>query len=523
MANKNLFNTKAAATATCNGINNAGGKAYILSDKAALAQYVLTGCINSTYYTTDKNQLDTLIALSSRVDTKFIAQLAIYARQHGLMKDTPAMLLAILAKRDVILLTKTFNQVIDSPKMLRTFVQILRSGVSGRKSLGTRPKKLIQNYLESLTDEQLFKADIGNNPSLPDLIKMVHPRPTNKNRSALYAYLLGKNYNEDDLNSIVKDYEQFKQKGLGHIPNVPFQMLTSLPLSPENWKQIATHATWNQVRMNLNTFARHGVFDNQTVITKIAQKLSDKNQVKASKVFPYALYAAYIASKNNIPVEISNALQDAAEHSLENIPTFNGKVYVMVDVSGSMHSPISGYRSSATSKVRCIDAAAVLASAILRKNPNAEVIPFDTQVHTHARINARDSIVSNAEKLASFGGGGTDCSIALNYINQNKATADLVIYISDNESWIDSTSYTNWHESNSTATMKEWDRFKDRNKNAKLININIQPSITTQAVDRNDILNIGGFTDTIFEVISKFSEMDSNPVSWVQTIESINV
>ena len=83
--------------------------------------------------------------------------------------------------------------------MLRNFVQVMRSGATGRKSLGTRPKKLIQNYLETLTDDQLFKADVGNDPSLQDIIKLVHPKPTNKKRSALYGYLLDKEYNKKDL------------------------------------------------------------------------------------------------------------------------------------------------------------------------------------------------------------------------------------------------------------------------------------------------------------------------------------
>ena len=69
------------------------------------------------------------------------------------------------------------NLIISQPdngeQALEIAENLIRSGAIGRKSLGTRPKKLIQNYLESLSDEQLFKADIGNNPSLQDIIKMV--------------------------------------------------------------------------------------------------------------------------------------------------------------------------------------------------------------------------------------------------------------------------------------------------------------------------------------------------------------
>ena len=42
--------------------------------------------------------------------------------------------------------------------------------------------------------------------------------------------------------------------------DVPSQMLTSLPLDTEAWVRIARQAPWHMTRMNLNTFARHGVF-----------------------------------------------------------------------------------------------------------------------------------------------------------------------------------------------------------------------------------------------------------------------
>ena len=40
-------------------------------------------------------------------------------------------------------------------------------------------------------------------------------------------------------------------------------------------------------------------------------------------------------------MELREALQDAMEIALENVPAIDGKVYVFPDISGSMHS--SGY------------------------------------------------------------------------------------------------------------------------------------------------------------------------------------
>jgi 60 kDa SS-A/Ro ribonucleoprotein len=181
-----------------------------------------------------------------------------------------------------------------------------------------------------------------------------------------------------------------------------------------------------------------------------------------------------------------------------------------------MSYAVTGNRGTVTSKMRCIDVAALVASAIMRKNPDAEIVPFDTSVHTH-RLNPLDSIMTNAKTLAGFGGGGTNCSIALQHLNQKRAKGDLVIYVSDNESWVDSSRYR------STATMKEWNDFKVRNPQAKMVNIDITPNGTTQAHDREDILNVGGFSDQVFDVIARFMELGNNKDLWIKAVEAVQL
>lgn len=530
MSSKSLFSNKSKkssksvskkVTKVTNTVNNAGGTAYTLSDKAALAQLAMTGCFNGTYYVSSEDQLKNVLQLANRIAAKepeYVAKLAVYARQKGLMKDMPAVLAAIVAGKDSELLSKIFSKVIDNPKMLRNFVQVIRSGETGRQSLGTRPKKLIQDYLNSLTDEQVFKADVGNDPSLQDIIKLVHPKPKNKQRSALFGYLLDKEYNQKDLCALAKQFEAFKKDMTGEIPDVPFQMLTALPLTEKHWKKIAENATWTQTRMNINTFQRHNVLADPKLLKLVCDKLQDEEQVKRAKVFPYQLFAAFLNIDATVPTKVSVALQKAAEVALENIPEFDGKVYVMVDTSGSMSSPATGNRGTATTKMKCIDVAALVAAAIMRKNPDTEVIPFDTQVHAH-RLNPMDSIMTNAQALARFGGGGTDCSMALQHVNNKNGKGDLVIYVSDNESWVDS---NRSGYGRGSATMTEWNKFKARNPNAKLVCIDVTPNTTTQAVGK-DILNIGGFSDSVFEVIYKFMEYSNDADLWIKTIEQVKL
>ena len=106
-----------------------------------------------------------------------------------------------------------------------------------------------------------MRAAVGQSPSLADVIKMVHPKPQDASRAALYAYLIGKPYDVAALPQIVRDFEQFKRDPKAAVPDVPFQMLTALPLTKKHWAAIGRKAGWHMLRMNLNTFARHGVFE----------------------------------------------------------------------------------------------------------------------------------------------------------------------------------------------------------------------------------------------------------------------
>src|SRR5262249_37658709 len=211
MANKSLFKSiTGRLLQKANVRNEAGGKAYLFSPEHALAQYAATGCTNSTYYASADDQVETVLALAQHVEPAFVAKVAIYAPHPGAMNDMPAILCSVLAVRDGALLEPIFPRVIDSAKMLRNFVQIVRSGVAGRKSLGSRPKRLVRQWLAARTDEEMFYATVGNDPSLADILKMVHPKPADKGREALYAYILARPHDAANLPQVVKDYEAFK-------------------------------------------------------------------------------------------------------------------------------------------------------------------------------------------------------------------------------------------------------------------------------------------------------------------------
>jgi 60 kDa SS-A/Ro ribonucleoprotein len=293
-------------------------------------------------------------------------------------------------------------------------------------------------------------------------------------------------------------------------------MLTALPLSKKDWTAIARRAPWQMTRMNLNTFARHGVFGEPGMAELIANRLRDPAAIAKARVMPYQLLVAYGMAEANsdVPKVVCEALQDAMEIAIANVPSIEGQVYVCPDVSGSMSSPLTGMRHGATTAARCIDVAALVAAAVVRKNQRAEVLPFEHGV-VKVQLNSRDSVMTNASKLAAIGGGGTNCSAPLKKLNSRQASGDLVIFISDYESWVDACGGVG------TGMMREWNVFQQRNPNARLVCIDVQPYMTFQATKREDILNVGGFSDQVFDVVSQFAGGKLKGDHWIDAIESV--
>jgi hypothetical protein len=129
MANKSLFASMLGRLPKANAVNEAGGRAYKLEPKHALAQVAATGTFGNAFYSTAETQLDEVLKLIDEVDdNQYLAKLALYAREKAFMKDMPAALLVALSVRDTELMHRVFDRVVDNGRVLRTVFQMIRSG-----------------------------------------------------------------------------------------------------------------------------------------------------------------------------------------------------------------------------------------------------------------------------------------------------------------------------------------------------------------------------------------------------------
>ncbi len=540
MANKTLFSSIKSSLPRANARNEAGGRAYQFTPKHALAQMAATGCFNGVYYSNASSQLDELKAAVDQVDDNvFLAKLAVYARERAYMKEMPAALLVMLSKRDTELMHRVFARVVDNGRIMRTMFQMIRSGQFGRTSLSSSLQRAFQRWLNEASVGQLLSASIGGQPSLRDVLRMARPTPKDNQRRALFGWLTDKETEkwhpatEADLPAQVQALNAYRQADSAEAQtliagnlSVRWDLLADAARGPLVWKAIARQMGPQALRMNLNTLLRHGVLGggkaDREMVDYVAARIADAEAIRRSRQFPYQFLTGYLNASAEIPQKIKAALQQAAEIACGNVPEFSGPVVIGLDTSGSMSMPVTGWRGrGATSKMRCVDVAALFAAATLRRNPDSVVVPFDTQAY-NVRIDPHDSILSLAERLAKYGGGGTDCSIPLRVANTKFSERRFAgcVLVSDNESWVGTGRY------GSTGVMTEWEKFVKNQKRLgvsapKLVCIDLQPYCSTQAPEQGDILNIGGFSDAVFNIVA--SHLGDDSARFVAEVEAVEL
>jgi hypothetical protein len=107
----------------------------------------------------------------------------------------------------------------------------------------------------------------------------------------------------------------------------------------EQWELLIPEMGYMALLRNLRNFDNSGIKD--SLANKIAQKISDPDEVAKSKQLPFRFYSAWMNTQTG---KWKNALAKGLDHSLQNIPKLDGSTEVLVDVSGSMHMALSDNR-----------------------------------------------------------------------------------------------------------------------------------------------------------------------------------
>jgi hypothetical protein len=170
------------------------------------------------------------------------------------------------------------------------------------------------------------------------------------------------------------------------------------------WAALAPSMGAMALVRNLRNMDEAGLPDD--VAGQVAARISDPEQVRRSRQFPFRFLAAY----NAVPsLRWSWPLEQALNHSLGNVPELKGRTLVLVDRSGSMFD-----RVSEKSGLNRADTAALFGVALALRAEYADLVEFGSTSQA-VRLAKGESVLPAIKRFSSLGGTYTADAIRRHY------------------------------------------------------------------------------------------------------------
>lgn len=298
-----------------------------------------------------------------------------------------------------------------------------------------------RNYLKWDSQRSTFR--------FADVIELTHPAPEGQVQESLFRFAIERRQNREQSNTTllnmintnmaVRDQWENLPKGYTYVPGTDkhgFVFTDQLQAAGLTWEDVLSalgskvdkKILWEALIPTMGYMAllrNLRNFDQAQISTQmqdyIINKLSDLEEVKKSRQFPYRFLAAY---RNTGSLTWGRALEQAANFSLANIPALDGRTLVLVDRSGSMFGAISE-----KSQLNRADSAALFGTAVaLRNTGRATLVQFGTGSQ-EIGVRPGDSLLKIAtERFSAMGGTHTASAINWHY-----AAHDRVIVITDEQ------------------------------------------------------------------------------------------
>lgn len=516
--------------------NREGAPAFSRPLEEDVLAVLMTQTLGNTFYASKKEiakeTVDVLRAVSAK-DPAFLAKALVYARNRGLMKMAPTIGLAVLsenksaAAQDAF--RKSFRHVMRIPDDLREFVDLIRTGSFGKKSLTGLRKTMIQHALRHMSEFHGVKygSSASEGVTVRDILRLAHPRPKttksgkeyerlkNGAQAEMFGWLVkgwenvGKEPSPTNpmiwaLETIKRSEDEKEIVSLVRKYKLPWEVVVPSvkKMTVGIWTALMEGMPYMALLRNLNTFERHGVLADKAVVKDIAARLSDKEAVEKSKQLPFRFWNAFKAYTG--PQAIRDGLSDALEASFANMPEMSGTICIANDTSGSMGSLVSDKGTATFAEV-----AGIFAAALFKKAEDVMLLPFDTEVHAaKGRVSKRDTIMSIVEKISGHGG-GTDIGAPIRHLLREKKKVDVFIGITDSEDW------------SGRGFLTEWEEYKAKiNPKAKAFLVTIAPYRDgLSPKEMPDVYYTYGWSDNVLRFISMILAGGAGQVDHVKGID----
>jgi 60 kDa SS-A/Ro ribonucleoprotein len=461
-------------------------------------------------------------------DPKRVADEILYASDgHAINNHAPIFALVLLSMGDRPEAKKAFRDI---------FQQVVRTGshfhewVSYTKQvrgIGRNVREVAQGWL--LRDDvkwlayQMLKYQQRMGFSFKDELRLFKPASVDTLHSHLYRWAVGKPIEFDvfeitesgepaiaqDGLDLVRWYEWLKQNqsqgeravregGLTHEMVAPICNMTI-----DVWQALFEQMPIGALLRNLGSLTEIAVirFDKVHNLNHIESVLTSPDRLKKGRIHPIDVLKALKtyesggslgkSSKTWQKVDrVVDILENALSLSFETLePT--GKVFLhAVDISGSM-----SWQANSAIGLTASEIAATMALSTAKAEQNYIIRGFSTEFKDLG-ISASDSFLSACQKASNQTFGGTDATVAYQWVIANKVHVDVFCFWTDSESWAGSK-----HPSQSLAEYR-----KAVNPKAKAVYTTIASNQIT-LVDPKDPLSFdfGGFDPSIPKAIQEIA------------------
>lgn len=469
------FNSNSSKTKTLTE-NLAGGQAYSQSNELALVSLLLTSFVNDQFYRTAQASLDDMRKLVSKIEDKeFIAKAAIFARDRFNMRSITHAISGELtsyisgAEWGKNFYEKIVTRVDDMTEIISYYLTY--KTIKDNPKFPNALKKGFAKAFNKFNAYQLAKYRSENKEvKLVDVVNIVHPVPTDKNRDALQQLIKG----------TLRNVETWEAK-LSQTGQVAESEEDLSKLKSDAWKDLILSKKIGYFALLRNL--RNIINQAPDCIKEACELLTDEKSIKNSRVLPFRFSTAYdeiskLGSSKEIR-EVLVAISTALDISVLNVPKFEGSTLVVMDVSGSMRGKADNIAS--------------LFGSILAKANNCDMMTFATNAK-YIQYNPMDSVMT-IKKSFIFTGGGTNFRSIFTTANQ---AYDNIVILSDMQGWIG-------HDTPSA----EFKQYKNKyNCEPHVFSWDLAGYGSLQLPEKQ-VYCLAGFSDKVFDII-KLLKMDKN-------------
>lgn len=482
-------------------LNEEGGIAFRPTAKTELMLRTVSSLISEDgFYKSGKDldqDLRNLISGIAFTEPEFILKLALYARTQMYLRTAPVVLageFALSAGRGKVpnarkYLAATIQRADEITELIAYVMAQNKTRNAYKGKIPQIVKHAVADAFEKFDAYQLAKYNRDGEVTLRDALFMSHAKATDKNAEALDALV----------------------KGTLAPPETWEVMISTQGSTKENWEKIAPKMGYMALLRNLRNFLDKGVN-----MAPVLKKIADPREVAKSKQFPYRFVSAYKELEGRSDAgKTLDALADAVELSVQNIPVFTGKTFVTCDTSGSMTSTVSSKSKMQMREIGC------LFGAIMHKKSEDSVVSVFATDHVPVSLSSRDSIFTNMNKMLrqDTHGCSTDAYKVMNWLNDNKVFVDRIVLFSDMQCYSSDakSSYRCNSADNIYAGLVKYRQTV--NPNVFVYSFDLANYGTTQfPQDDCRVCLAGGFSDKILSFIPMFERSRADMLAEIESI-----